>query len=104
MTRTRIGVAVVAIVLAVTWLVWVMRAQAQPAGITTGRGNFRLTVGPNGVKCYKGSGKGASNHNQDCEVKKPTGTFVSATAVVILETSNTCWIVHNNVTYEVPCD
>jgi hypothetical protein len=104
MTKTKIALGVAGIALALTWVAWGSQLQLkQPSGTLTNRGNFRLTIGPQGVKCFKSSKPGASDHKEECEVKAPTGTVVNATSIVILETTNTCWIVHNNIPYEIPC-
>lgn len=104
MTKTRMGLGVFGIALAAACIAWGIQAQEK----LTGQGNFRLTVGPSGINCYQVT-KGTTNFTAPCVRRDPTGTVTAFTSIAILTTTSTdgkdpCYIRHNNVTYEVPCD
>jgi hypothetical protein len=107
MTKTKLvlGALGVGLVLALAVHFWgLAQAQEPPAPGTTGRGQFRLTHGPNGITCYNPNGSLCPKPLSAL----PKETIVAVRALSIIQTEtpqggDPCYLEFNGAFYPIPC-
>jgi hypothetical protein len=105
MTKTRLGIGAlgVGVVLALALHMWGIQAQGQEG--TTGRGHFRITVGPSGITCYQGN---TTNLCAKPLTVLPKETIVAVRSFSIIQTEtpqggDPCYFEFNGAFYPIPC-